>query len=924
MHNLNELYKKLTPPKRYALAAAIFIVALTLRLVAIPVESGLQFMTFYPAMIVSFYLCGIGPGVLVVVLCAIAADYFFAPPFWGFSESRVAFGPIITFLISSLMIGVMIKRMRRESSKNLALLRNASDGIHILDYTGNIIEASDSFCAMLGYRRDEIIGMNVSQWDVGFPNPEALMAAVRKQFEKPVRTQFETCHRRKNGTILDVEVSGFPLELDGRPVLFNSSRDITARKQAEGRANLLLESIDSGVWGLDTKGNTTFINSTATAMLGYEPAELIGQPMHATAHHAYPDGSHYPREECPICATLADGKRRTITDEVLWRKDGSSFPVEYTTHPIYSGKALIGVAVVFQDITERNKAEAEIRIAATAFESQEGMMITDANSQILRVNRAFTNITGYTAEEVIGKNPRILNSGLQDEIFYAAMWQSIHSTGEWEGEIWNRRKNGDLYAEHLSITAVKDANGKIINYVAALTDITQRKEAEKEIQHLAFYDHLTDLPNRLLLTDRLQQAIASSGRSGQQCALLFIDLDNFKTLNDTLGHDMGDLLLQQVAQRLVSCVREDDTVARLGGDEFVVVLENLNGQPYEAAEQAETVCEKIITLLSQPYQLSVHEYNCTPSIGIAMFDAQGDNGAEDLLKQADIAMYQAKNAGRSTLRFFDPQMQEAINTRAALESELRNALEKGQFQLYYQIQMTSSYKPVGAEALIRWMHPEHGMMSPTQFIPLAEETGLIQPIGLWVLETACAQLAAWMQNVRTKNLSLAINVSAKQFHQPDFASQVQDAVLRHGINPSLLELELTESLLVENAQDTVATMTALNYIGVRISLDDFGTGYSSLQYLKLLPLDQLKIDQTFIRDLATDNNDKVIVRTIIAMAGSLYLDVIAEGVETEEQRKFLMENGCTHFQGHLFGRPEPVEQFEALLAASRPDSVYQK
>jgi diguanylate cyclase (GGDEF)-like protein/PAS domain S-box-containing protein len=560
----------------------------------------------------------------------------------------------------------------------------------------------------------------------------------------------------------------------------------------------------------------------------------------------------------------------------------------------------------------RKQARADLRIAATVFESQEGMFVTDANSVILRVNRAFTNITGYPAEEVIGKNPHTLNSGRQDANFYAAMWESINKTGVWEGEIPNRRKNGEIYPEYLNITAVKDQNGTVTNYVATLSDITMSNEAADKIKNLAFYDPLTGLPNRRLLLDRLHQAFASSARSGREGALLFIDLDNFKDINDTLGHDIGDLLLQQTAQRLESCLREVDTVARLGGDEFVVMLEDLSEQPIEAATQTETVGDKILVTLNQPYQLATHTYHSTPSIGATLFNDHHQS-EEELLKQADIAMYQAKKAGRNTLRFFNPKMQDIINVRIALESELRNALENQQFHLYYQIQVDSSHRPLGAEALIRWLHPERGLVSPAQFIPLAEETGLILPIGQWVLETACTQLKAWQQDALTRDLILAVNVSAKQFRQADFVAQVQAAMQRHAINPIRLKLELTESMLLENIEDTITTMDALKEIGVQFSLDDFGTGYSSLQYLKRLPLNQIKIDQSFVRNLATDSGDKAVVRAIIAMAQSLNLDVIAEGVETEEQRQLLLVKGCTHYQGYLISKPVPIEQFEALL-----------
>lgn len=446
----------------------------------------------------------------------------------------------------------------------------------------------------------------------------------------------------------------------------------------------------------------------------------------------------------------------------------------------------------------------------------------------------------------------------------------------------------------------------------ALRDVTGHKAASNEIMSLAFYDALTGLPNRRLLLDRLNHALASSARSGREGALLFIDLDNFKTLNDTLGHDFGDLLLQQVAQRLTACISEGDTVARMGGDEFVVMLEDLSENKVGTATYTEAVAEKILVTLSQLYQLESHKYKSTPSIGVSLFNGHALE-VDELLKQADIAMYQAKKAGRNTIRFFDPQMQEIINIRVLMEGELHRALENQHFQLYYQLQVDSLLRPVGAEVLLRWNHPERGLISSDQFIPLAEDTGLIVPIGQWVLEAACAQLKIWQQNPLTCELVLAVNVSVKQFRKIEFVNQIQDALQRHAINPMRLKLELTESLLMENTDEIILSMNVLKKIGIQFSLDDFGTGYSSLQYLKQLPFDQIKIDQSFVRDIVSDGNDRVIVRTIIAMAESLNMSVIAEGVETEEQRKILMSKGCAYYQGFLFGKPLPIALFEALL-----------
>jgi len=557
--------------------------------------------------------------------------------------------------------------------------------------------------------------------------------------------------------------------------------------------------------------------------------------------------------------------------------------------------------------------DAALRLAATVFEAAQGMMVTYARGRILQVNRAFVRITGYSSEEVVGQTPRLLSSGRHVPDFYTVMWAAIAREGIWEGEIWNRRKNGEVYPEHLSITAVRDNDGEITNYVAALTDITLSKAANDEIRSLAFYDPLTRLPNRRLLLDRLRQVLAASSQHDRYCALMFIDLDNFKILNDTLGHNVGDLLLMQVADRLQSSLRKGDTVARLGGDEFVVLVEGLSSGELDAAGEVESLGAKILVALNRPYELGVHQCRSTPSIGATLFHNGEPPLPDDLLMQADIAMYQAKQAGRNGMRFFDRQMQDRISERAKMENDLRNAIECDQFALHYQVQVDLHGRARGAEALIRWIRSDGTTVSPASFIPLAEETGLILSIGHWVLEAACAQLAAWQSVPEMAHLVLAINVSAQQFHQPDFGREVRIAVDRHGVDPRLLKLELTEGVLLDKIEETIACMQELKAIGVRFSLDDFGTGYSSLQYLKRLPLSQLKIDQSFVRDLASDSSDQVIVRTIIAMARSLQLDVIAEGVETQEQRALLEELGCRCYQGYLYSRPVPEPQLRALI-----------
>ncbi len=673
---------------------------------------------------------------------------------------------------------------------------------------------------------------------------------------------------------------------------------------------------------LNRDGLIIELNLTGAEMMGVERSKMINRHFSSFVCSGNADRwyLHFRdilqrdgRQQCELAMQHSDGSYLQVNVTSLKSADLlSSRTIDQLSNPDDPLNTSVQLRIVLTDITERIVAETELRIAASAFETQESLMITDPNGIILRVNKAFTETTGYSAEEAIGRYPSMLTSGHHDGDFYRSMWEIIHATGTWQGEIWDRRKNGEIYPKWLTISAVKGDNDIVTHYVGAHSDITERKRAEEEIKHLAFYDHLTGLPNRRLLQDRLQHALASSERRGRAGALMFIDLDNFKTLNDTLGHDIGDKLLQQVAKRLELCVREGDTVARLGGDEYVILLEDLSLELLEAAAQAEAIGEKILFSLNQKYILATHEYYNSPSIGVTLFIGH-EYVSEDLFKHADLAMYQAKKSGRNTLRFFDPEMQKSIDSRSSIEGQLRKALENKEFQLYYQIQVDSSGNPVGAEALIRWIHPERGMVSPAQFIPLAEESGLIVSIGGWVLDTACAQILTWQKSKQTSNLILSVNVSSKQFRQVNFVNEVQNAIQRHGIKPNLLKLELTESLLLDKIEEAIATMKSLKAIGVRISLDDFGTGYSSLQYLKRLPLDQLKIDQSFVRDIAIDESDKAIVQTIIVMAKSLKLEVIAEGVETDEQRHFLESAGCVHYQGYLFGKPMPIEQLEAFL-----------
>ncbi len=569
-------------------------------------------------------------------------------------------------------------------------------------------------------------------------------------------------------------------------------------------------------------------------------------------------------------------------------------------------------ARLHDEVAERKRAEQALRIAAAAFETRDAIVITDADSNIVRVNRAFTEITGYAEEEVIGRNPRIMSSGRHDAVFYAEMWRQLLQVGSWVGEVVDRRKDGKLYPKWLTITAVRNEGGETTHYVGIFSDITVRKQAEEEIRSLAFYDPLTRLPNRRLFVDRLRAVLAASSRHRDHGAVLFIDLDRFKSLNDSLGHDYGDLMLVEVASRLKACVREMDTVARLGGDEFVVLLEAVSHDRDDASHKVGLVAEKIRAALARPYRLREHEHHSSPSVGVVLFAGSAET-PEVLLKHADMAMYQAKESGRNAVRFFDPAMQESAAARAALERDLHQALACRQLALHYQLQVDHAQRPVGAEALLRWHHPERGLILPGEFLPVAEEGALSLEIGQWVLESACRQLESWARHPRLQALTLAVNIGRKQFVLPDFVERVAVLLQAHRFEPARLRLELIEHAVLDDPAGAVQKMQALRELGVQLSMDEFVTGYSTLSWLKRLPLDQIKIDQAFVQNSSRDCNDALLVRTIIELAGNVRVNVIAEGVETEQQLDFLRHNACAAFQGFLFGRPVAIDEFERLL-----------
>jgi diguanylate cyclase (GGDEF)-like protein/PAS domain S-box-containing protein len=679
-----------------------------------------------------------------------------------------------------------------------------------------------------------------------------------------------------------------------------------ALKTSETFLRAIFDATPDAMLVSDEQGIITMVNQQTECLLGYSINELLGQSIETLLPECF--RAAHPALRAQFAASTAAwpmGLNRAV--KVL-QKDGSELDVEISLSPIQTEQGLFFTSSL-RDITERKRIEIDLRIAATAFESQEAIVITDTASFILRVNKAFTESTGYTEEEAVGQKISILKSGRHDAAFYAAMWDSINRTGTWQGEVWDRRKNGEIYPKWLSITAVKGGDGIVTHYVGTHTDITERKAAEEQIYQLAFYDPLTRLPNRRLLQERLKHSINVERRDGKQLGLLMLDLDHFKTVNDSLGHLAGDDLLQQVATRIIARLRDVDMVARLGGDEFIVLLENIS-HPEDAAR----VAEEIIADLNKPFNLTQSEdVRIGASIGISLYPQHGDS-PEILMEHADAALYHAKDQGRGCFSYFSEDLTIAVRDRIALEVRLRKAIKKQELVVFYQPQVDIvSGRIVGAEALVRWQDPVEGLIPPFRFIPIAEETKLIVEIGGWVLRETCRQGRQWLDS-GLPPLTLAVNVSSHQLRRSDICALVATVLAETGFPASQLELEITESGLMKNQDNATAILNSLRTQGVRLAIDDFGTGYSSLVYLKHFPMDVLKIDKSFIDDIPFHQDDMEITATIIAMGHILGYKVRAEGVETTDQLAFLQAKGCDSYQGFINSRPIPAKDFAELLS----------
>jgi diguanylate cyclase (GGDEF)-like protein/PAS domain S-box-containing protein len=674
-------------------------------------------------------------------------------------------------------------------------------------------------------------------------------------------------------------------------------------KRSEAHANQIIDNAPDAMVVTNRAGVIVRLNDRATQLFGYRQKDLLGESVDTLVPPRFVGNHEAHREHFH-----AGKAQKTHRELYALHADGTEIPVQISLAQMHGPSGIRTIASI-SDITKRREAEQELRIAATAFDSYEAMFVTDAQANIIRINKAFTTVTGYEPEDVLGQNPRMFKSGRHDAEFYDDMWRCLTETGRWQGEVWDRRKNGEIFPKWSTISSITDRDDNITHYIAIFSDISVVKKAEERATKLAFFDPLTKLPNRRRLVERLGEWIIESERSRQYGAVFFIDLDHFKRVNDTLGHDHGDEVLIEVARRLKNAQRKSDMIARLGGDEFVVVARELGTSTAITMSNARRIGQKLLVALAAPHVRNGRSYACTGSVGVALFMGEGTT-AEGLFRNSDVAMYEAKRIGRNDIRFFDPAMQAVLEQKTHLETDLREALQHGQFVLHYQKRVDRQGKTVGAEALVRWNHPQRGLLTPAEFIPACEESGLIVALGNWVTNEACKKLAEWQTNETLQPLKLSINVSAKELAQKAFVKQVSTTMNAWAIQPNRLELEITEGTAHDNLEELIERLQRLRALGVSIALDDFGTGYSSLSYLKRLPLDVLKIDRSFVSDMGAGSSDEAIVQSIIQVGTTLGLEVLAEGVETESQYEALKTHGCIEFQGFHFARPVPAEEFE--------------
>ncbi|MBF0354993.1 MAG: EAL domain-containing protein [Alphaproteobacteria bacterium] len=790
----------------------------------------------------------------------------------------------------------------------LRLLELVSDLIAIIQ-DGRLVYANGSGARMLGFEGPALLVgrpvQDLAHRDYAeLLSPEGLALLARE--EGSVTIKLVGAH----GAELDVDLTVRPLG-EGEGGFMMEARDITQSKRSaealrEREAKLagILDAVIEGIVTISMDGRIQSFNAAASRIFGYMTEEIVGQPVsrlmpepYATEHNIY-------------MQRYAQGGRTWImnTSRELSgrRRDGSVFPMEIHVSELKQGKERLFIGVI-RDISERVKTEERLRLSATVFETAaEGVMVTDDDFKVSVVNSAVTAITGYSADEVVGHKPPFLNSPYQDERFFLSLWEALMRSGLWAGEIWDKKKTGERYAQHLSISSVRDEQGIVQQYVMVFSDVTQRRQDEERILYQATHDMLTELPNRMLFLEQLTAAVETAHAQGSRGALLFLDLEGFKLVNDTLGHDIGDFLLREASRRLVHVSRDSDLLARLGGDEFAILMHNIASEQ-EAVEMAQAIIES----MRQPFDLEGYEAFVTANIGISLFPDMSDS-PQALLKSATAAKTRAKEQSKTNYAFFTPDITDAFNERLAIKTNLVKALEREEFHLLYQPKLDMATGQIhGVEALLRWRNPWLGFVSPVRFIPVLEETGLIVEVGEWVLETACRQQKAWAEAGHPE-VRVAVNLSARQI-RPGLAETVDAILKRTGANPGGIEIEITESLIMGDADLAAQLLKDLSAMGIPLSMDDFGTGYSSLSYLKRFPLDTIKIDRSFIKDMTAESDDAEIVRTIITMGHSLKRRIVAEGVETSEQLSVLNDLGCDEIQGYLLSPPAQPERIMEML-----------
>ena len=813
------------------------------------------------------------------------------------------------------MVGINVditpRKQAEEKLKLQATMLDAiSDTVFLLDLKGNFLYLNKAAWESRGYTREEMLSMNLRQLNV--PAYNELLAPRFKQLLAEGHAQFESAHVRKDGSVMHVEIRSSLIESDGEKFFLSTIRDITERKRDERKLlerqawlQAVLDNMPHIIWLKDSSGCFITANNLFLQQAGMHCIEdIVGK----NDFDVWPEmlARKYRADDDEVMVS----RSQKFTEEQALDRGHPYWSETFKTAIVTEGGEVVGTTGFSRDITERKRIEESLQIAALVYRnSGEAMLVTDEENRILDINPAFTRVTGYTLDEIRGLNPRIFKSGKHGEEFYRSLWQALHAQGQWQGEIWDFKKNGDLYAKFLTINAIRNNSGKIHRFVALFSDITEKKRAEELIWNHANIDPLTRLPNRRLFHDRLGHEILKANRAENHLALFFIDLDRFKQINDTLGHDAGDVLLVEASRRISECVRETDTVARLGGDEFTVILTELRGKTY-----AERIAQSIIEKLSLPFDLDGELGYISASIGITFYPDDA-NAREDLLKCADQAMYAAKNAGRNGFSYYVSGMKQQLQSRTSLGNSLHQALERNEFEVYFQpIVDIATRKTIKIEALLRWTHPQQGRISPTEFIPLAEELGLIRGIGDWVFQQA-AEFARHLRNDLGREIQVSVNKSPSQFVSGVCSSDWVDTLYRLGLPGGSLVVEITEGLLLNPDPAIQKQLDLFRSHGAQIAIDDFGTGFSSLSYLKKFDIDYLKIDRSFIQAIASDENDRVLVEAIIAMAHKLRIMTIAEGVETEEQLRILTEYGCDLIQGYLFSHPLPANELEHWLLA---------